>query len=157
MRSIVALVLLALSAPALAGSAVWSTTVSVDEFTDEKKTMALVTIDGELNNGFIALGCFPSKRFEGKISTGHFVGDKDVGENIKFRVDANDPVSLTMRPANKPFVYFNDPDSPFVKQLLDGEDSVVVQLTNYQHDVSKATFSLNGAKAAIRAVLEACR
>ena len=135
----------------------WESESKVDEFTDAKKTFSMITAKGGMDKGFIMLGCYTEGGFEGKVSAGEYIGDKEISENVKFRVDKNEPVTLTMSSTSKRYVYFNDTDSSFIKQLLEGKDSVVVQLTSYDYDTSKAVFSLNGAKAAITKVLEACK
>ncbi len=135
----------------------WQTEDTVDEFTDEKRTFSMITAEGGIDKGFILIGCYSSDGFEGKVGTGEYIGDKRISENVKFRVDKNEATTITMKPTSKRYVYFNDMDSPFLKQLADGTESVLVQLTSYDYDTSKAKFSLKNAKTAINKVLEACK
>ncbi len=161
LMQILAVLLTIVSLPthaALKGSSTsWETEASVDEFTDKKKTFSMIAAEGGLDKGFIMIGCYSSGGFEGKVGAGQYIGDKDISENVKFRVDKNEPVTLTMNPTSKTYVYFNDMDSPFIKQLISGKESVVVQLTSYDYDTSKAKFSLKGAATAINKVLDACK
>lgn len=139
-----------------ASSTEWSYEDVVDEFTDERKTFAMVYAEGGIKNGFIMFGCYPSG-FEGKIGAGAYIGDKDISNNVMFRVDKNEPITTTMNPTSKSYVYFNNTNSPFVTSLLGGKETVIVQLTSYDYDTSKARFTLNGAEKAISKVLEACK
>jgi hypothetical protein len=139
-----------------ASSTEWTYEDVVDEFTDERKTFAMVYAEGGIKSGFIMFGCYPSG-FEGKIGAGAYIGDKEINNNVKFRVDKNEPVTTTMKPTSKSYVYFNNTSSPLVSSLLSGKESVIVQLTSYDYDTSKARFTLNGAEKAINKVLEACK
>ena len=134
----------------------WEFESSVDEFTDEKKASALILAEGGTNKGFIMFTCFPSG-FEGKVSAGEYIGDKAISGNVKYRIDKSEAVEMTMSPTSKVFVYFNDLNSPFVKALMEGKEKVIVQLTSYNYDTSKASFTLNGAATAISKVIQACQ
>ena len=134
----------------------WELESVVDEFTDERKVFAIIAAEDGLDKGFIHVGCFPAG-LEVKVGAGEYIGDKNVHNNVRYRVDHGEPVTTTMKPTSKRYVYFNDKNSPFLQQLLAGKEKVVVQLTSYDYDTSRATYSLNGAAAAIGAVLEACK
>ena len=133
----------------------WEFESSIDEFTDEKKASAVILAEEGLNKGFIMISCYPSG-FEGKVSAGEYIGDKEISGNVKYRVDKNEAVETTMNPTSKIFVYFNDLNSPFIKALMEGKEKVIVQLTSYDYDTSKASFTLNGAATAISKVIQAC-
>jgi len=132
----------------------WEFKSSVDEFTDEKKASAMVDAAGGVRNGFIHVACFPSG-IEVKISAGKYIGDKAIDDNVKYRVDKNEFVVTTMEPTSKSYVYMNDKNSQFLKDLMHGK-KVVIQLTSYDYDTSTASFSLNGAETAISKVLALC-
>lgn len=137
-------------------SLIWESESVTDDFTDETKTMALITAEGGVDKGFIHFMCTASG-FEGKVGAGAYVGDKEITGNVKFRVDKFEAKSITMNPTSKTYVYFNDAESPFIASLLNGKESVLVQVTSYDYDSSKAKFSLKGAKAAISKVVNACK
>lgn len=141
----------------LKGSATsWETESIVDDFTDETKTFAMIAAEGGFDKGYIHVGCYPKKSFEVKVGAGAYIGDKNIQNNVKYRVDKNEAVTTTMKPTKERKVYFNDMDAQFLKDLIAGQDSVLVQLTSYDYDTSMARFSLKGAKAAIEKVLQAC-
>lgn len=160
MRCIVTAVLALASGPVFAeltGSTTkWELESTVDEFTDERKVFAMIAAEGGLDKGFIHVGCYPGG-LEVKVGAGAYIGDKNIHNNVKYRVDQGDPTTTTMKPTRERYVYFNDKNSLFFQQLLAGKDKVVVQLTSYDYDTSRATYALNGAAAAIGAVLEACK
>ncbi len=148
-----------ISLPAMAqltmDTAVWETDTTIDDFTDEITTQAMIIAEGGPDAGFIHLMCKGSY-FEVKVSASEYIGDKDIPNNVLYRVDKNDAVKTTMKPTSKKYVYFNDLDSQFLQQLMNGKDSVIIQLTSYDYDKSKAKFTLNGSTAAIQKVLDAC-
>ena len=160
MKYIAAVVFALASGPVFAelsgSTTTWELESVVDEFTDERKVFAIIAAEGGLDKGFIHVGCFPAG-LEVKVGAGAYIGDKSVHNNVRYRVDQGEPVTTTMKPTSKSYVYFNDKNSPFLQQLLAGKEKVVVQLTSYDYDTSRATYSLNGAATAIGAVLEACK
>lgn len=151
------LMLLGLALPAHAdlkgNSTSWEVEISVDDFTDQTTTSAVILAEG--GGGFILLGCY-SSGFRGSLSTGKFIGNNNISDNVKYRIDKNEPVTTTMKSALGPTVYFNNKDSTFLKALAGGSDSVLVQLTSYNFETSRAKFSLKGAKKAIERVLQVC-
>ncbi|CAM3095435.1 hypothetical protein VIRA109638_13265 [Vibrio rarus] len=149
--------LLLLSSSAFANINSWSSEQVVDDFTDATKTFATVYSETGIKGGFITMGCYPGKSFELKVSTGKYIGDKAINKNVKYRVDKDTPVQMTMKATSKRFVYINDMDSQFIKGLMNGKSTVLVQLTSYDYDTSKAKFSLKGSTAAIQKVIDACK
>ena len=105
--------------------------------------------------GFIVVGCYAGKSFEAKVSTGKYIGDSAAG-HVKYRVDKNEPVKTRMKASDKA-MYFNDMDNKFIKDLMNGQTKVVVQLMDYDYDTSIATFTLKGSTATINKVLDACK
>ncbi|MGU3814821.1 hypothetical protein [Vibrio diabolicus] len=138
-------------------AAQWTSETIKDDFTDETKVFASVLSDAGFRDGFIHMGCYPGKSFEVKVGAGKYIGSKRIPNNVKYRVDKNEPVEMTMNSTSKRYVYMNDANSKFVRDLLDGKSSVVVQLTSYDYDISKAKFSLKGSTKAIKQVLDACK
>jgi hypothetical protein len=135
----------------------WTSSSETDPFTDETKTFAVVAAEGGPKEGLIAFGCYSGKSFEGKISAGKYIGDKDLyTDNVKYRIDKLDPVSTSMK-SDDSVVYFNDMHEPLVEALMSGQSQVVVQLTSYDYDTSIAKFTLKGSTAAISKVLQACK
>lgn len=148
--------LLLISSNALANTGSWSFEKTVDDFTDETKTFASVFSETGFKGGFIHIGCYPGKNFELKVGAGKYIGDKAITNNVKYRVDKNTPVEMTMNPTSERYVYMNDMDSAFIKELMKGQSTVIIQLTSYDYDISKAKFSLKGSSDAIKKVLDAC-
>ena len=103
----------------------WTTKVEEDGFTDTKKVFAVIAAKGGIKQGFIHLGCFPSG-FEGKVSTGQYIGDKDISNNFRYRVDKNEPVKTTMKATSERYVYFNNMSNPFIKALQSGQSKVAM-------------------------------
>ena len=134
----------------------WAIDREEDGFSDETKVFAGVTAKGGFKKGFIAFGCYPSG-FEGKVGTGQYIGDKDVSNNFRYRIDKETPVKTTMKTTSKKYVYFNNANDPFVKALMSGKSKVLIETTNYSYDTSRAEFTLNGSTAAIQAVIDACK
>lgn len=133
----------------------WEVESSVDDFTDEKVVTALVVSETGFEDGFIHYMC-SAESFEFKIGAGEYIGDKDIYDNVMYRVDQETPKKTTMKTTSKRYVYFNDLKSVFTQDIMNGTDSVLIQLTSYDFDKSKARFSLDGAKEAIQQVLDAC-
>lgn len=135
----------------------WSFTSEVDGFTDEEKNFAIVLAEGGMRYGFIAAGCYPGKKFELKISAGKYIGDKEIANNVRYRVDKESPQKVSFKPASEKFVYSNNLNSRFIKDLIKGEDRVLIETTSYNYKKSKASFTLNGAKNALEKVISSCK
>ncbi|MFC7049387.1 hypothetical protein [Emcibacter nanhaiensis] len=75
--------------------------------------------------------------------------------NFEYRVDSQPSVTVLMRPS-KTLLFKNDYESPFVKALLEGKETVIIRLTDYEFEKSTAKFTLNGAKEAISKVMGSC-
>lgn len=140
---------------AKASTGKWEFNSSVDEFTDEKKAFAMIEAEGGADKGFIIVGCYPLG-IEVKVGAGKYVGDKEIDDNVKYRIDSNEFVVTTMSPTSRNYVFINDKDSKFLKDLMSGK-KVVIQLTNYDYETSKARFTLNGANNSITKVLSFCK
>ncbi|MFZ6843587.1 hypothetical protein [Undibacterium sp. RuTC16W] len=133
----------------------WQFESTADKFTDEKTAFASIMAEEDGKDGFIDVRCFPSG-IEVKIGTGKYIGDKEISDNVKYRVDSNNYVVTKMKPTSKEYVYENDKDSKFLTALMSGK-KIIVELTSYDYDTSSATFSLNGAEPAISKVLALCK
>lgn len=137
----------------------WQFESTTDQFTDEKKTFALIMDEMDGGKGFISVGCFPSG-IEVKVGAGKYIGgnafSNAIPNNVKYRVDSNNYVVTTMNPTSKEYVYENDKDSKFLKALMSGK-RIIVELKSYDYDTSSASFSLNGAEPAISKVLALCK
>jgi len=134
-----------------AHSAGWTYDSTVDPFTDKKNSFASILT----GSGFISFGCFAGE-FEGKVSAGEYIGDKNVPDNFRYRVDKNEPVTMTMSPTSKKHLYFNDVNSRFVGDILNGVEQVVIETKNYEFRPSNRTFTLVGAREPIIKVLADC-
>ena len=133
----------------------WRFEVKIDKFTDEKKAFASIMALNDGERGFINVACFPSG-IEVKVSTGKYIGDSKIyKDNVKYRIDDQTAVTTKMSPTSKEFVYENDKNSKFLKALMSGK-KILVELTSYDFEISSASFSLNGAEAAIGKVLALC-
>ena len=122
----------------------------------KREAVALVVSETGMKGGYIHVMCTGDSSFEVKLSAGEYIGDKVIRDNVLYRVDKNEPVKTTMSPTSKRMVYMNDTDSQFLKDIMNGSDSVIVRLTSYDYDKSKAKFTLIGSTDAIRKVLAAC-
>lgn len=149
--------LLLLSSSVSANVDSWGSEKKVDDFTDETKTFASVYSETGITGGFIHMGCYPGKAFEVKVSTGKYIGDKAFSNNVKYRVDKDTPVQMTMNPTSERYVYMNDMDSQFIKGLMNGKSTILVRLTSYDFSTSNARFTLKGSTAAIQKVIDACK
>ncbi|MBE8182389.1 MAG: hypothetical protein HAW61_02555 [Candidatus Portiera sp.] len=135
----------------------WSTETEIDDFTDEKRVFSYINSETGRKGSFIYVGCFPGKTFELRISTGRYIGDKELYlRNVRYRIDKDEAKATTMSPTNKRFVYSNDKSSNFLYGLMNGSSTVLVELTSYDYDTSKSRFSLKGSTKAVQAVLDAC-
>lgn len=134
----------------------WQFESTADKFTDEKKAFASIMDEEDGKDGFIHVGCFPSGIVEVKVGAGKYIGDKEISNNVKYRVDSNNYVVTKMNPTSKNYVYENDKDSEFLKALMSGK-KIIIELTSYDYDTSSASFTLNGAEPAISKVLALCK
>ncbi len=143
---------------------VWETNVTIDEFTDKKITVASIFSIEENHTNLISLVCYPSRSFSGRILFDTYLGARRI--DVMYRVDKNEPATLTMRAVpmktrhrRVTVVYFNDIDSKFVRDLMNGKGTVLVKLIphdGYASEPRTVRFTLNGSTAAIKTVLEAC-
>ncbi len=154
---------------------VWETGETIDDFTDEKNVFALIISTGKNDRGLLTLSCDQSKSFSVAIVIGFHLGAKRILRakriNVKYRVDKNDPVTSTMwadhwgdsskgKDLQGTVIGFKDDVvSRFVRDLMNGKETVLISLTppdNYTLESHRLRFTLNGAAAAIKTVLEAC-
>jgi hypothetical protein len=131
----------------------WVYNVDIDDFSDEEKHFGVILSSDK--KGFIGVSCFPNKQFETKISTGSYIGDSASGR-AKYRVDKEKPVSTNFNSSDN-FMYFNDIDNTFIKDIMSGKEKVLVQLTDYDYDTSKNSYSLTNSTSTIQKVIDACK
>lgn len=141
---------------ALATEPKWKYETKLDDFTDKQVSWATITAEKNSDKSFINVVCSPDATIEFKIGTGRYIAEKDISNNVMYRVDKNEPVTLTMKTFNDSFVYGNDVDSLFLSALQSNGLNILVQLTHHDYSTSKARFSLKGAKEAISKVLTNC-
>ena len=135
----------------------WMVETDIDKFNDKKIVHAGVLSDGGYKAGFIFVSCFPTGA-EVKVSAGKYIGDTEVYiPNFKYRIDKQKPVSLKFKTTSDSILYVNDLRSRFVKDLMAGGESVLIETKSYDSEAATASFTLRGAKESIAEVIKACK
>jgi len=134
----------------------WDVAVIKDEFTDQQQTFAFVASTEGKEKGVIVVACFARGQIETKISTGAYIGSKDIPNNMLYRVDDDPAVTSTMTPSKR--VVFSDKYSEqFLQDIKQNyKDHVNVQLTDFEFNTTKAKFTLKNASESIKKVVDAC-
>lgn len=135
----------------------WVYSEAVDEFTDEKKIVALTkAVDG--GDGTLAVTCFPGNSFQFVVDLGLYVGWDilmDSEEYVRYRVD-DGAVKEVSLPNNGTKIFYNGHDSGIVHDMANGKDRIVIEVTNYNFEKERAIFSLEGMGQSAKRVIDFC-
>lgn len=131
----------------------WIVNSKTDDFTDETNVFTAV-IDSTGEN-WILIRCVGGDYLELTLKSSAYSSDGFHSNNLMYRIDKKTAQTTSLM-ASKYKLQTFDKDHDFIRALMSGGEKLLSRVTGYDGDTSTMRFTLNGAKAAVTQVVEAC-